>query len=325
MRVKALYFVLIGCLSALLITQPLAAQSKNKSPISEAQLAQLKGLEDTLAILAFAIVNDSLEQARFAACRVFIPTLVRALKTENSFYYPFERLKSISIIAPPDSSFRIFTWQLFVHDSSYRYYGAIQMNKPKLELFPLMDHSMDMEYPMPVEDTLHHDNWYGALYYTIRQFESNAGRQYLLIGFDGFGFFDKRKVIDVLSFDKAKKPVFGANVFYTPEGKPRKEKRLIWEYSAEAKVRINWDEQYQMVLMDHLIPMGSPYNRGITNVPDGSYDALKYEKKRWTYIEKVFNDSMEKPPFPEPILQGRGGADIMGKAPKAKKQKSKSN
>jgi hypothetical protein len=289
------------------------AQKKQKvepasQPTAEA-IKQLQGLEDTLGVLGYAIVNDSIEAERFAACRVFITTLVRTLKIENSFDYPFERLKSVSILTPPDSSFRIFTWQLFVNDSTYRYYGSIQMNEKSLKMYPLIDRSFEMKQ-FPGNEALAPDRWYGALYYNLKQFETKQGPKYLLFGYDAFEFFEKRKLLDVLSFDKAGKPVFGAPVFEKPEAPPQQ--RVYVQYSADAVVKMNWDEQYQMVLFDHLIPFGSPYGRDMTQVPDGSYDGYKLEKGRWKYVDKVFDDKQKEVPMPEPILDSRKEKDIMG-------------
>jgi hypothetical protein len=300
------------------------AQSKTRprpaGELSAEAREQLKRSEDTLALLAYAVVNDSVEQERFAACRVLITSLVRALKVENSFRYRFDRLKSVSILAPPDSSFRIFTWQLFVNDSTYRYYGAIQLNRPDLQLFPLVDRSFEMD-DRPVFEALPPENWYGALYYNLRAFETREGPKYLLFGFDAFEFFERRKIIDVLSFDAAGKPVFGAAVFDRAEaprpGAPA-EHRLLFQYSAEASVRVNWDEQYNMVLIDHLVAMPSPFGRGVTYVPDGSYEALQLEKGRWKHVDKIFNDVMDEAPRPEPVLDGRKGKDIIGKERKKK-------
>lgn len=298
------------------------AQKKAKSggTLSPETIQQLHTSEDTLTILAFAVVNDSLPDMRFLACRSLITALVRALKTENSFHYPFDRLKSMSILAPADSSFRIFTWQLFVDDSTYRYYGAIQMNTPELKLFPLIDRSFEMPAP-PVLEQLSPDRWYGALYYNLRPFDSKEGRKYLLFGFDGFTFFEKRKVLDVLSFDKSGNPRFGAPVFDRP-GENAGEQRLLLEYTSEAKVRLNWDEQYQMILFDHLIPMPSPYTDGMINVPDGSYDGLRWEKGRWVFVDKVFNDVQEEVPRPEPVLDAEKGKNILGKPMRKPKGKN---
>jgi hypothetical protein len=299
----------------------LQAQSKNKKAekLSPEAIERLHAAEDTLAILAYAVVNDSIEQERFAACRVLIQSLVRTLKIENSFQYRFDRLKSLSILAPPDSSFRIFTWQLFVNDSTYRYYGAIQMNSKELKLFPLIDRSDEMDN-RPLHETMPPDKWYGALYYNLRQFDTKEETKYLLFGYDAYAFFEKRKIIEVLSFDAAGKPVFGAPVFDKPNAKVN-DLRLMFEYSAEASVRVNWDEQYQMVLFDHLIPWPSPFGRGITQVPDGSYDGLKLEKGRWKFIDKVFNDVQEEAPRPEPVLDSRQNKNILGKEKKVKKGK----
>lgn len=298
--------------STLSLAQKKAKLEPASYPTAEA-IKQLEGLEDTLGVLGYAIVNDSIEVERFAACKVFITTLVRTLKIENSFKYPFEQLRTVSILTPPDSSFRIFTWQLFVNDSTYRYYGSIQMNEKKLHLHPLIDRSFDMEI-FPSNESLTSDRWYGALYYNIRQFDTRQGRKYLLIGYDAFEFFEKRKLLDVLSFDANDKPVFGAAVFEHEDDLPRQ--RAYIQYSADAIVRLNWDQQYEMVLMDHLIPLSSPYGRGTTSVPDGSYDAYKLEKGRWKYFDKVFDDKQEEVPYPEPILDTRKDKDILGKKKK---------
>ncbi|MCS7036102.1 MAG: hypothetical protein RMJ33_01395 [Saprospiraceae bacterium] len=280
---------------------------------------QLRLAEDTLAILAFAITNDTSSEMRFLACKSLITGLVRALKTENSFRYPFERLKSVSILTPPDSSFRIFTWQLFVNDSTYRHYGAIQMNQRELKLFPLIDRRFELS-DMPTREALPPNRWYGAVYYNLRPFETRRGRMYLLFGLDGHTFFEKRKVMDVLSFDAKGEPVLGAPVF--ERNGQLGEHRLILEYSAEAKVRLNWDDYYKMVLFDHLIPWPSPHTaEGITHVPDGSYDGFKLEKGRWVFVEKVFRDSQEEAPRPYPVLDEKDRRDLLGRPPKAKGQR----
>ena len=308
-----------------LLTISLSAQKRNKEPrageLSAQAIERLHAAEDTLALLAYAVVNDSVEQVRFGACRTLITTLVRALKTENSFRYRFDRLKSLSILAPPDSSFRIFTWQLFVNDSTYRYYGAIQMNRPNLVLHALKDRSRDVG-DEAVYQRFAPDNWYGALYYSLRPFDTKTGRQYMLMGFNGLEFFNKRKVVEVLSFDPSGKPVFGSPVFLREKPLAMPEQRLVLEYSAEASVRCNWDEQYQMVLFDHLIQIPSAYGRGFTAVPDGSYDGLKWEKTgQWKFVSKVFNDVMTEEFRPEPVLDKKPekGRDVNGNPVKRKK------
>ena len=97
-------------------------------------------LQDSLQILSYKMINDSIEPERYNANYKFIKTLVNTLKTPYSFNFSFDSLKTISIQSSPDKRFRIFSWHVMNNDGSYRYYGTIQMNNPdgKLQMFPLV-------------------------------------------------------------------------------------------------------------------------------------------------------------------------------------------
>jgi hypothetical protein len=270
---------------------------------------QIRIMEDTLGILSFMIVNDSLQENRFAATRMMIPTLVKALKIKNSFNYPFDRLKSVSIQYPQDSTFRIFTWQLFVDGEEYRYYGAIQMNTPELKLFPLIDRSHQVEDA--AQAVLNAENWYGAVYYGIRKINTQTGPAYLLFGYDAFSFFNRRKLIDVLSFNEGK-PVFGKAVFPATVGQPDPSKRFILEYTAEASVKLNYDELMDLIVFDHLIPVQGRSGQGEMMAPDGSYEAFRIKKDGLEYIPMLETTKMAAPPRPSPVLEQKG-KDIFGR------------
>jgi len=284
-------------------------------PDSLALKPKIKTYEDTLGLMSFLVVNDSLPENRFASCKKLITTLVQALKIEDSFHYPFSRLHSVSILYPPDSTFRVFTWQLYVDKDDYRYFGTIQMNSPGLKLIPLIDRSFEVNDV--TQEILTPDKWYGALYYNIRQFDTDEGLKYLLFGYDGYSFFNKRKLVDVLTIGNGT-ATFGAPVFVKQDStltQPQLSNRLLMEYSAEASCGMNFDETYDMVLFDHLIPMGGNYGQGMTMVPDGSYEGYRLENARWHWLEKVFHQTQEDAPRPEPILDERG-KDIFGKTKK---------
>ncbi|MFZ4427616.1 MAG: hypothetical protein ACOYOO_10695 [Saprospiraceae bacterium] len=273
---------------------------------------QIRTIEDTLGILSYMIVNDSLQENRFAATRLMIPTLVQALKIENSFNYPFDRLKSVSIQYPQDSTFRIFTWQLFVDGEEYRYYGAIQMNTPELKLFPLIDRSHQIEDP--AQAVLNAENWYGAVYYGIRNINTRTGPAYLLFGYDAFSFFNRRKLIDVLTFNEGK-PEFGKAVFPATVGQPNASKRFILEYTAEASVKLNYDPLLDLVVFDHLIPVQARSGQGEIMAPDGSYEAFRIKKDGLEYIPMLETTKMATPPRPAPVLDQKG-KDILGRVKK---------
>jgi len=298
-----------GLLAGLLLLLAAALPAQPGDMLGAADRDAIHEIEDTLAVLGFAVINDSLPDERFLACRQMIPTLVRALKKPHSFDYPFERLKSVSIQYPADSTFRIFTWQLYVDENDYRYFGAIQLNTPQLQLIPLVDRSFQVE--APEQAALSPDQWYGAVYYNLMTLDSPQGKYYLLFGFDGYELFRKRKVLDVLTFNERGEAVFGAPVIPGKAGAPPRH-RMVLEYSAEASIRLNYDAALDLVIFDHLITMGGQHGEGPVNFPDGSYEAFKVDKGRLSYIDKVWNQVSDEPPRPTPILDQRK-KDILGK------------
>src|ERR1700733_6220597 len=135
--------------------------------ISKTDRRFLMKKEDSLEVFAAKILMDPKDYGRFKADSAFTKTFVRALKTTNSFYYPFDSLQTISTLYAPDSSFRIFTWQLIISDNFVRQHGAIQMRTAdgSLKLLPLIDKS---ELIHDQSDTITSNRaWVGALYYKI--------------------------------------------------------------------------------------------------------------------------------------------------------------
>ncbi|HOY19078.1 MAG TPA: hypothetical protein PLC89_17360 [Haliscomenobacter sp.] len=290
---RNLFFLLVF---SLLI--PIFGQAQSKTKLSGAAQKELKLYEDTLGILSFLVINDSLPESRFAATRKMILTLKKALKVSNSYQYKFERLKPISIQYAPDSTFRIFTWQLFVDDNTYHYYGVVQMNSPELKMYPLVDRSAKIEDVQ--QAVLGADNWYGVIYYNIIKLNSPTGPQYLLFGLDTYSFFKRRKIIDVLTF-KDDQLVFGATVFPKTINNDGPVNRLLLEYSAETSVKMNWDAAMEMIVFDHLIPFQGSDKSGPVNVPDGTYESFKINKGQLVYSDKLETQLLDEAPAPQPL------------------------
>ena len=273
--------------------------AQRQTPFSAEQLAKLAASEDTLGVLGYTFVNDTLAEERFVACRAFIPRLVEALKTPHSFRYPFSQIQSVSIQYPADSSFRIFTWQLMVDPGEYRYYGAIQRNTAELQLFPLRDRSFEFAGDLEQAE-ITPDGWYGNLVYKVHQFNTAAGPRYLLFGFDGFDGIERRKLVDVLYFDTEGQPRLGAPVFTSSDPLVATKNRLVLEYSADISVTSNYDAVQEMILFDHLITVAHPTTGEPIRVPDGSYEGYRLENGRWVHVEKVFDQISDEPPIPDP-------------------------
>ncbi len=294
------------------------SQGQNQVRFDSTEMQTLHNYEDTLGLLSFLVVNDSLPDNRFMACRRLITTLVKALKTENSFHYPFERMRTVSIQYPADSSFRIFTWQLYVDANEYRYYGAIQLNTPQLQLIPLVDRSFTVQ--SEEQEILEPNRWFGALYYNIKDFETPEGRKYLLFGYNAYSFFNHKKLIDVLSIEKGQAR-FGAPVFvyHFPDTDSTVVKnRVVFTYSAEASFKLNYDEALGMIVHDHLTAMGSNFGQGMSMVPDGTYEGLQLVDGQWHWRPYLENQILDEAPRPEPVLESRKGKDLLGKEKKGK-------
>ena len=94
----------------------------------------LQEYEDTLSILAHTIMFGENENIRLEANKGFISELLEVLKYKNSYSYPFESLKSISILQPDDNSFRLFNWIIRKDDGKIKYQAYIvlpSINKKK--------------------------------------------------------------------------------------------------------------------------------------------------------------------------------------------------
>jgi hypothetical protein len=259
------------------------AFSQNKTIVFDRQLYVL---EDSLKNLGKKIVNDESEFIRSGANFTFIKTLVSALKLPNSFEFPFDSVRSISILKSDDNKFRIFTWHLRSDSRTYRYYGAIQVNnKEKLELYALFDYSVYIENP---EDTvLNKDTWYGAHYYKLITPEKpKKNKKYILLGWKGNNRLTQQKVIEVLSF-KDGKPVFGAPVFKMNDNNAKRQ-RIIFSYNANVAMMLRYLEEKKWIVYDHLVaPPGTPPDMFEMYGPDLSYDGLAYKKGKWVLMEKI--------------------------------------
>ncbi|HZZ75854.1 MAG TPA: hypothetical protein VFE04_07995, partial [Puia sp.] len=197
MILKKYCFLLIFFLS--LYAGETKGQSSAGKQITAKDLLLFEKHQDSLKSFADAIVNAPEPNQRFRADSSFIRMLVRALKIPNSFYFPFDSLLTISKLYAPDSSFRIFTWQIKKDVYVFLQRGAIQMRTPdgSLKLIPLHDVSMFSKKPQDSIRTA--NNWIGAIYYRILQEKANGKNVYTLLGFDDFTVSSNKKWMEVLT------------------------------------------------------------------------------------------------------------------------------
>jgi hypothetical protein len=243
---------------------------------------RLENFEDSLKTLGKHFVNDSTETDRNNANYGFIKMLVGALRVPNSFLYPFDSVKTVSIVNSPDNRFRIFSWPIQEDDGSYRFYGTIQLTTGgSLVMYPLNDYT---PFIKNAEDTaMDNKKWFGAEYYQIIPVYS-PGLYYVLLGWKGNNVRTTKKVIDVLSF-KDNKPVFGYPAFY---GNGKMRKRVVFEYTRQASMFLRFVPDDDMIVFDHLSPPDPKQKNQVEMYgPDLTYDGYKLKDGKWVYVENL--------------------------------------
>ena len=292
-------------------------QSGYAQAIAPADRKKLKAKEDTLQLYARFLITDTLTEDRMISDSIFTRTLVRALQIRNSFYYPFDSVKGISRLYAPDSSFRIFTWGMQFDEYYSRQKGAIQLRTRdgSLKLVPLRDVSEFTDNAM--DSVRHKGNWIGAIYYNIVKTEHKGKNYYTLFGIDYNTVRTTKKWIEVLTFNEKNEPVFGGPIFsFENDSIPKKPQyRFGLEYKKDARVLVNYMDELQMILVDHLVSETNEPENKWTLVPDGDNEAFKWENGKWVHVNKAFDFKLDmkgvdpylgKPPMGEPILDSRG-------------------
>lgn len=293
----------------LLISHQLATAQTKKEGNRPADYERLMVLEDSIARLAKIAVQDSLVEDRQAANERLLPLMREVLALPNAFNYPFTKVENMSIQQPPDGAFRIFTWQLYIDSSTYKYFGFIQLNRSKPTFYELNNAISDIS--RPEQQSLTTDRWFGCVYYNLKAYKTKDGMNYLLFGYNANNADEHIKVCDVLVLRGANVR-FGAPVFEIADIAGRKKERinrLVLTYAAEVVVRLNFDAELGCVIHDHLQEMASKNpNLPFTYVPDGTYEAFELKKEIWQHLDKVPTQVLSdgQAPRPKPILDKKG-------------------
>ena len=295
--------------------------SSQKITAADKKILQIK--EDSLQQIAAYMILDTLEVGRVLAYKDFVPTLIRALKVKNSFYYPFDSVMGISKLYAPDSSFRIITWYLEIDDYKGYQKGLIQHRTSDglLKLNFLFDNSDWADNT--INSICSDSTWIGAVYYNIIKTEYQGKNYYTLLGIDREGVRTTKKWIEVLSFDNNKRPVFGGKFTFKEDSLPRApQTRFNIEFKKDARTYVNYEPELKLILFDHLISESDEPASPWTYVPDGDYEGFKWQNGQWVHVDKVFNFKLEdgQAPVGDPLL------DIKGNKNEEKlKQKSDAN
>lgn len=235
--------------------------------------------QDSLLNLGTVMFNSKSEAERLEKNFVFVKTLVSSLKEPHAYLFNFDKLKMISVLRAADDKFRIFSWNIPLHDGSYLYYGAIQLKTKdgKLKLVPLLDKTF--EIANPEEALLKPDNWYGAQYYDIQP----LGNVYILLGWKGHGPSYSQKVIEILDFENDSF-LLGKKVF---SDQPQLQRKLF-SYTRQASMYLKYHKAENSLIFDHIVPADSSLIGNFKYYgPDLTHDAYQLKQGQLLFKSNV--------------------------------------
>ncbi len=142
----------------------------------------------------------------------------------------------------------------------------------------------------------------------------NNKKFYTLLGFDDNNMKTTKKWIEVLTFDQTGSPVFGGPFFSVQGDKVTSAKpmaRFSLEYKKDGRARMNYDNEMDLIVFDHLISETNTPDKKNTLVPDGDYEGFKWTNGKWVHINKVFDFKLAdgEAPMPEPLKDDLGNSN----------------
>ncbi len=284
--------------------------------------------EDSLRVFSDKMVYADNPAERLRSDSHFVKMLVRTLKLNNSFFYGFDSLQTVSRLYAPDSSFRILTWQLKKDAYFFLQRGAIQMRTADGSLKLIGLHDASMFTSKPVDSVRGPNNWIGAIYYRIILKTYNGKKYYTLLGFDDYGIASNKKWMEVLTINDAGDVVFGGPYISFKEDTIRRPEQMRFniEYKKEAITTFNYDPELDMIVFDQLVSETDEPEKKETLVPDGDFEGFAWKNGQWVHVSKLFNFQLRDGQFPqdEKILDEAGQANEQKLNEQSDKNKEKS-
>jgi len=243
--------------------------------------------QDSLQPLSKVILDLSKsEEERISANTKFRTVLQNWLEKEGAENFNFDSVPSVARLEPEDKSFVIINWELPHSDGTFTYYAFV-LHKDKNSKTQLLTELIDASATIKRPETalLKANQWFGAHYYKVVTVKRKGKIYYCLLGADWNDKLSKKKLIEILSFEKDGSLKFGAPIINYNKATLH---RLIFEYSSNVSMSLNYDEKSKRIIFDHLSPIEEALKGQYQfYAPDLSYDALKFKKGKWQHLENI--------------------------------------
>lgn len=254
--------------------------------VSTSAIGQISKVEKIKHLLSSIKSSDPLSERKVSNDSLVIQ--LRAILQQNTISTTINLPSEIGSLTPSDSSFRLVLWPLPTGKATFISCGLLQTRDSIYTLFdslPMTDDRKGKIYDV--------ENWPGALYYKIIETKSNSTHFYTLLGWSSSDPLWQSKVVDILWFDKNKKPHFGLKKF------PYGQSRFILSYARNTTLSLRYERQtyYKktwwsknkvariepMIVFDRLVSSNNRLknNPNFNQVAGNIFDALLWQNNMW--------------------------------------------
>jgi hypothetical protein len=272
------------------------------APLLKAQSqpsAELRKEERELAAMANTLLNNDSTDLKLELNKEFIERLTSLLQKPETYHYPFDSLKTVSILRPADDSFRIFTWYVADRASIDTYYGSfahyhfglIQRKhltpdgKEMIIVIPLMElDGIPKGFESIVTDNY---NWLGALYYAPKGekfIPSYDGFYYKLVSTGESGMAQGKGTVIQSTFNPGKPRTRAYKRINTLEVKGHKRVKQEVRYYVLTGWN-GWDDRSSYKLVDVLSFDPEDSSKAIFGAPIFYFDALPKARGLFKYSD----------------------------------------
>lgn len=257
------------------------------------------GQVDSLAYFLEQLGKAETEADRLKADTAFHTMMIKALQAPNAFDEEFAQLEKIGRLTSSDNKLRLINWNVPLSNGKHRY-RCLLLHKDRKGNVTL--HQLNMpsipRKSINARKALMPDGWYGALYYEIIPVRKGAKTYYTLLGWSGKDRLSTQKMVDVVHFS-GKRPKLGAPIFTLEDGSTQY--RMVFEYSEEVRMGLGFEEAEQRIVFDNLAPIHGDLNEQYQFYgPDGGYNALVWQKGKWSMQRNIEVRGSSDRPFNAP-------------------------
>jgi len=198
--------------------------------------------------------------------------------TDNAHFLDSLALRYIKKVNSDDGLLSLYTWHYTLSDG-FSQYGGLLRYKGEVQKLIFNDRVIDEDAKYTA------DNWCGGIYYDVITVLASDKTYYTLLAWDGNNKVSTKKIIDVLSFDKRGRAIFGHPLFVDEH---QTQHRVVLEYASNNSLLLEYDAEEKAIITNELLPNEARFAgvKSYYNVGD-EFNAYRFEEGHWVLYRQV--------------------------------------